>query len=120
MKEHGRGMSFALGLLAGYLLTALCLLLLSVLQFKLGLKEGAVSVGISVIYVISTLAAGFLCGKRMQKQRYLWGCLEGCAYFFLLAILSILLGKEAGTAGHNAFSALFLCAAGGMLGGMIS
>lgn len=120
MKEQGKGLAFAVGLLAGYLCTALCLLLLSVLQYKFGLKEGAVSVGISAVYVLSTMAAGFLCGRKIKKQRYLWGCLEGCAYFLILAILSILFGKETGAAGHNAFSALFLCAAGGMLGGMIS
>ena len=53
-------------LLVSYAITALLLLVLAVLLYKLNLDKGKVSAGIIGIYVVSAFAGGLLLGK-LQK-----------------------------------------------------
>lgn len=107
-------------LLFAYLLTAGLLALLALLLFKAGLDEKIVSIAIIAIYVASTFLAGFLAGKRIGNRRFLWGLLEGTAYFVVLAVISLAYGGEGAGMGQSFVTTLVLCAAGGMLGGMVS
>ena len=52
-------------LLFSYILTAGLLLVLAFLLFKMQLSEKPVSVAIIAIYVLATLFAGFMTGKKM-------------------------------------------------------
>ncbi len=107
-------------LLFAYILTAGMLLFLAFLLYKLQLSEKPVSIGIIVIYVLATLFAGFVTGKKMGSRKFLWGLLMGAAYFIVLAVVSLIVkqGPEALT--NSFFTTLALCAGGGMLGGMLS
>lgn len=107
------------GLFFAYILTGALLALLSFLLYKMNLGEKPVAIGIIVIYVAATFFAGFLAGKRMKSRRFLWGLLEGAAYFLILALLSLLTGGETLAPGRSFFTTLALCAGGGMLGGML-
>ena len=107
-------------LLFSYILTGVLLALLSFLLYKLGLSEKVVAAAIIVIYVGATFFAGFMAGKRMRNRKFLWGLLEGAAYFLVLAVISAFAGKEGVTFGTSFFTTLALCAGGGMLGGMLS
>lgn len=121
--SNGRGVPvlFLLkSLLFSYILTAAFLALLSFFLYKLELGEKAVSVAIIVIYVAATFFAGFLAGKKLGSRKFLWGLLEGSAYFLILALISLVLGKEGITVGKTFFTTFTLCAGGGMLGGMLS
>lgn len=121
--SNGRGVPvlFLLkSLLFSYILTAAFLALLSFFLYKLGLGEKAVSAAIIVIYVAATFFAGFLAGKKLGSRKFLWGLLEGSAYFLILALISLVLGKEGITVGKTFFTTFALCAGGGMLGGMLS
>ncbi|MCM1025438.1 MAG: TIGR04086 family membrane protein [Roseburia sp.] len=106
-------------LLFAYALTGTLLALLSLLLYKMNLGERLVAIGIIVIYAASTFLAGFLAGKRMKSRRFLWGLLEGAAYFLVLALLSFLAGGHDMALGRSFFTTLALCAGGGMLGGML-
>lgn len=106
-------------LLFSYILTGALLALLSFLVYKLGLGEKIVSAAIIVIYVGATFFAGFLAGKKMQSRKFLWGLLEGCAYFCVLAVISLLTGGEGDWMGRSFLTTFVLCGAGGMLGGML-
>ena len=66
--ESGSFLSFGKILLAMYGVTALLLFLLALLVQKLKLEEGAVSIGISVVYVLSCFLGGFLLGKIRRKR----------------------------------------------------
>ncbi len=107
-------------LLASYILTALLLALLSFLLYRVGLNEKIVSAVLTAIYVIAPFFAGFLAGKKLQSRKFLWGLVEGCAYFAILLLVSILVGTEGREAGNSFLTTLVLCGAGGMLGGMLS
>ena len=72
-KEGVPVLALAKCLLASYVLTLLLLCLLALLLYKLHLTEGMVTIAISAIYVITTFMAGFLAGKKMKTQKFLWG-----------------------------------------------
>lgn len=107
-------------LFAMYGLTAALLFLLAFLVQKLGWESGTISIGISMVYVISCLAGGFLVGKVQQTKKFIWGILISLAY--IIMILAVSLTVKHGL--HSTMSAfiinLLLCLGSGMLGGMIS
>ncbi len=107
-------------LLFSYILTGALLALLSLLLYKSGLGEKAVTIAVIVIYVAATFFAGFLAGKKMQSRKFFWGLLEGAAYFLVLAVISVFAGEKGANLGNSFFTTLALCAGGGMLGGMVS
>lgn len=106
-------------LLFSYILTAGFLLLLAFFLYKFQLSEKLVSVAIIVIYVVATLFAGFVTGKRMRNRKFLWGLLMGAAYFMVLALVSLAVNQSPDALGNSFFTTLVLCAGGGMLGGML-
>ena len=83
MEKRGEGkegipvLALAKCLLVSYVLTLLLLCLLALLLYKLHLTEGIVTIAISTIYVATTFTAGLLAGKRMEKQKFLWGAFIG-------------------------------------------
>lgn len=107
-------------LLFSYILTAVFLLLLALMLYKLGLTEKIVSIAIIVIYVAATFFAGMVTGKRMQNRKFLWGLLMGSAYFLVLVAVSLIVNHSAADLGGSFLTTLALCAGGGMLGGMLS
>lgn len=107
-------------LLFSYILTGVFLVLLSFLLYKLELGEKVVAIAIIAIYVAATFFAGFMAGKKMQSRKFLWGLLEGAAYFLILAVISAFAGEEGVTFGKSFFTTLALCTGGGMMGGMLS
>lgn len=118
--ENGVPVLFLLKcLLFSYILTAVMLLVLAFLLFKLGLSEGVVSIAISAIYVISTLVSGFMAGRKLKSRKFLWGMLLGTLYFVVLAVISLLVNQSVSELGNSFLTTLTLCAAGGTLGGML-
>lgn len=120
-KDSGVPVLFLMkSLLFSYILTAGLLLLLALLLYKLGLSEGIVAIAIVVIYVVSTFFVGFMTGKKMENRKFLWGLLMGSAYFMVLALVSLIINQDGAALGDSFFTTFILCAAGGMLGGMVS
>lgn len=107
-------------LLVMYAITAVLLFLLAFFVQKLGWESGAISLGISVVYVISCFMGGFLAGKVQKTKKFVWGILMGLAYMIIM--LAVSLAVKHGL--HSNMSAfimnLLLCLGSGMLGGMIS
>lgn len=107
-------------LLFAYALTGVCLLLLAFLLFSLDLGEGTVAAGIMAVYVLACLFGGFMTGKIVRKDKYLWGTLLGVVYYLLLLAVSFAAkGKWDMTVQHAA-AAFFMCLGGGTIGGMLS
>ena len=107
-------------LLLSYVLTGISLLLLAFLLFQFNLVEQPVAIGILVIYVISCLAGGFLVGKIIRKEKYLFGLLVGLSYFLLLAIVSFAVQGKWDMTMRHAVTTFLMCLGGGALGGMLS
>ena len=107
-------------LLCAYVITGILLLILTLLLYKLNLDEGKVSAGIIMIYVISTFAGGFVIGKMSGVRKFAWGLACGILYFALLLLVSLGIYRSLQGNGANVLTTFVLCAAGGMLGGMVS
>ncbi|MCI8638985.1 MAG: TIGR04086 family membrane protein [Coprococcus sp.] len=106
-------------LLASYVVTSALLLLLTFLLYKFDLEEQKVQVGIIVVYVFSTFVGGFIMGKLTKSRKFLWGLVLGILYFAFLLLISIGVYRTV-QGGTGTVVAFILCAAGGMLGGMVS
>lgn len=112
---------FLLKLLAfSYILTAVFLLILSMLLYKLRLSETIINIGIVVIYIAATFFTGFLAGKKIGTKKYLWGLFLGAGYFLILTLISLIINHGISDFSGNFLSTLFLCIGSGMLGGMLS
>ena len=107
-------------LFLAYALSGICLLILALMVFKLNIGQGAVTVGILVIYVLSCLAGGFLAGKLMRQSKYKWGFLVGLCYFVLLAVVSFAVQRRWDMSAQHAVTTFCMCLGGGTLGGMLS
>lgn len=103
-----------------YVLTALLLLLVTVLLYRMRLSEKMTLLCVRMIYVVVNLIGGLLIGKAAGNKKFLWGAITGISYFAVISCVSFLIHKgfymETGTAGI----ALLLCLAGGLIGGMLS
>ncbi len=119
MNVSGVSLSVLKGVLFSYILTAGMLMVLALALFKMELTEKPVAIAIIVIYVVATLFAGFITGKKCKSRRFLCGLLTGVAYFMVLALVSMAVKQDAAL-GSSFFTTLVLCAGGGMLGGMLS
>ena len=107
-------------LLAAMIFTTFLLLASAFVLYRFGLTEKTVSAMIIGIYVSSCFLAGFLAGKVLKNRRFIWGFLEGMAYFVILALVSLFADSQLSGLGTEGLTTWILCAAGGMLGGMLS
>ena len=72
------------------------------------------------IYIAVTFLAGLISGKRAGKKKFLWGLAMGVAYYIILVIVSLIVNRGLQDVAGNLVTVFFLCAASGMLGGMVS
>lgn len=107
-------------LLTSYVITAAALLILALLLYQFDLDEQKVTMGILVIYVLSTFVGGWILGKLVGERRFFWGLMLGFVYFGLLLAVSAAVNHSLQSSGMNIFTILLLCTGGGMLGGMVS
>lgn len=107
-------------LVVSYIVTALLLLLLALLLFKFELNESKVSIGVIVVYLLSSFIGGWLAGRGGGSRKFLWGLLIGAIYFVLLLLISMIAGHGIQTQAAQMVTTALLCVGGGMLGGMLS
>lgn len=107
-------------LLTAYVLTGGLLLLLALLLYRFQLSRSGVNVGIIAIYILSCFLGGFLEGKMMGTQKFIWGAAAGFLYFILLTLISFAVNRGFDGTSSNFVTTLILCIAGGTLGGMLS
>ena len=121
MEKKGSGFWWSLVkyLLFAYVITTIILMGLAFLLWKNNPPTSLISAGMIFAYVISSFTGGLLLGKKMQKNRYLWGPLFGGIYFGVVLLLSAALSNVSGETFGNAVTVCMLCLGGGMLGGML-
>lgn len=117
-KEQGK--SFGKILLAMYVVTALLLFLLAALVQKLQFDVKGISVGITVVYVVSCFLGGFLAGKMKGKKKFLWGLFAGVCYLLIMGAVSLFINEGTALTFAGFLVNFFICTGAGMLGGMIS
>lgn len=107
-------------LLVSYVITAVILLILSFVMYKFDPPSAVISIGIIITYIVSCFIGGFLLGSVTKEKRFLWGIGMGAIYFAIILVVSIIFSKDAFGDFGSTISVFFMCALGGMLGGMVS
>ena len=116
----GKSLCMLRALIASYIVTGILLMVLAFSLYRWNLTQSKVDLGILAIYLISNLVGGFVIGKQMQERKFIWGIVSGVLYFLLLMAVTLVVyhGIQGNT--KDVITALFVCAGGGMIGGMIS
>ena len=99
-------------------ITAILLLLLSLIFYKINLSEKGIAVGIVLIYVIANFVGGFIMGKIKEEKKYKWGIMVGVMFFAVLTMVSLMMTGQLYGSGIKAMWALLSCIGGGIIGGM--
>lgn len=107
-------------LLAAYVVTGILLIILALALYKFELNEGAVTAGVTAVYLISTFTGGLVAGKLAKVRRFLWGIVLGILYFALLLLVTVGIYRTFHGNSTEILVTFALCAGGGMAGGMIS
>ena len=107
-------------LLAAYVVTGILLIILALALYKFELNEGAVTAGVTAVYLISTFIGGLVVGKLAKVRRFLWGIVLGILYFALLLLVTVGIYRTFHGSSTEILVTFALCAGGGMSGGMIS
>ena len=107
-------------LLAAYVVTGILLIILALALYKFELNEGAVTAGVTAVYLISTFTGGLVVGKLANVRRFLWGIVLGILYFALLLLVTVGIYRTFHGSSTEILVTFALCAGGGMAGGMIS
>ena len=107
-------------LLAAYVVTGILLIILALALYKFELNEGAVTAGVTAVYLISTFTGGLVVGKLAKVRRLLWGIVLGILYFALLLLVTVGIYRTFHGNSTEILVTFALCAGGGMAGGMIS
>lgn len=109
----------AKGVVLAYIISALVLVVLAFLMYKMELSESVVRGAIIFAYVVSCFVSGMVVSANREGRRYLWGLLQGVIYYVILLVVSMICNRAVFTQIPGILPALFLCAFGGMLGGMV-
>ncbi len=109
-----------LSVMVAVLLTMLFLALFAFAMLKGNLSASVEKIGLIVMSTIACFIGGFLCGKKNKKKRYLWGLGVGILYCLFFGIVRLCMGQSFVPDTARFFSTFLYCAAGGMLGGMLS
>ncbi len=121
IQEKKRNLLFLLKMMVlAYGVTAIMLFMLALLLYQFRLSARTVSVAVVIIYIGITTMTGFVMGKKIKIRKFLWGLVMGVLYFAILAVVSLLAGGDAVGSGTDFVTTFILCAAGGMLGGMLA
>lgn len=102
------------------IVTAVLLLILSFLLYKLRFSDNILLIGIGIIYFLANMAGGFIIGKVKEQKRFIWGMSVGFTYFVILAFVSFLVTQSLFGNGVPALIGFICCIMGGTFGGMIS
>lgn len=107
-------------LAVSYIITAILLLVTALLMYKLGrLGETAIHLSIIIIHGISVFLGGFLTGKMVKEQKYIWGLMLGVCYVLVIGIVSFIMNGTIHISAGGTLTNVILCLAAGMLGGML-
>ena len=119
-QRSGKALVIVKALLVTYIITALLLLLLALIMYKIDPPGAVISVGLILTYILSSFVGGYIMGNAKKEKRFLWGIAMGVSYFLIIFIVSIIFSKDVFGNMGSIISVLCMCGLGGMIGGMVS
>lgn len=107
-------------LLLMYVVTAILLFLLAILVQQFNWESNLISIGVSIVYVVSCFIGGFFVGKVQQNKKFIWGILMGLSYIIIMLVITLVIKHGFHSSVSTFVTNLLLCLGAGMLGGMLS
>ena len=83
----------AKGVVLAYIISALVLVVLALLMYKMDLSESVVRGAIIFAYVVSCFVSGMVVSANREGRRYLWGLLQGVIYYVILLVVSMICNR---------------------------
>lgn len=121
IRKGGKGIGrLAVALAVAYVVTAVALFGIAFVMLKLQPDTKTTELLILAVYVLSCFAGGWYAGHLAGRRKFLQGLLVGLLYFGLLFLISGMGERELQSDLAGGGLACLLCAAGGMLGGMLA
>ena len=121
IRGRGKGITVVFrGLILSALVTEVILMILAFVMLKLEPDVKKAEIGILCTYFLSCFLGGIYCGGKMEKGKFVWGMFLGIFYFLLLLAVSFMGDQAVSSDLVQGVTAFFICAGGGMLGGMAS
>lgn len=119
MQIGKKGIYVMESLVISYIVTGifLCVLAFVMYQMKSGTKIAGI--GVTATYILASMIAGWIAGRKIGKRKFLWGLAAGLLYFLILSIVSMAIHSGGTIISAEKLTVLLLCAAGGTLGGML-
>ena len=111
---------FLISLLISYFVSTCCIIILGFLLYKFHISIKVIDIGIVLLYIISNFTGGYICGKNLNKRKYLGGLMVGTLYFIVMILLSLIMNQSFLGVHLSLVSSFLLCTASGMMGGCIS
>lgn len=100
--------------------TMILMFLVSFVFYKMHISDKNITIGVILIYFITTFIGGFIFGKIKEKNKFLYGMMVGSLYFLTLFVISAVFAEDfSGISSQTVYAALS-CILGGMIGGMLS
>lgn len=102
------------------IVSAVLLAAVSFIVLRMTPSFAITKVMILAIYGISAFIGGYIIGKVMTKQKFIWGAVSGVIYFAIIALIALVVkgGIDTGTVGI--ISGFVVSVVAGTIGGMIS
>ena len=105
--------------LISVMVSAVGMVLASLIFYAVGEGRNRVHVSVYVVVVLAVLIGGIYAGYRIGYRRFLWGLALGALYYVTLCLISAVSGGMTDTGWQFCLPFVLLCLGSGMLGGML-
>ncbi len=109
-----------LATIKAYIVSFILLLIGAMVLYIGDFDDNVIGVMIVIIYLVSNLIGGFDAGKAAQKNKYLWGMIQGIIYSIGIIVISVITSESGYGMDSSKWIMLFVSVVSGMIGGMIS
>lgn len=117
MGKIGRGL--LKGWLTGAAVTALLMLVFTLVMYLTNMGSSGIRIGVYVIYIAAGLVSGWMAGRSIGSRKFLWGLAAGLLYYLTVCVLSALSGGMSESGFTIQVTTMLMCLGSGMLGGML-
>lgn len=105
---------------AAYIVSALMLVVLAFAAYKTGMNENVVTIGICMVYFISSMAAGLMAGVKSHTRIAVMGIMAGAVYYAVILLTSFILNKGIASDTQAILTGMALSVCGGFAGGFLA
>lgn len=103
-----------------FIVSALLLVVMSVVIWKTGAGAGVVGGCITVVYIISNFFGGFMAGRKASKHKFIWGITVSAAYFAVIVLAGVWFMGNKLAVSPEIITGAMICVISGMFGGMLA